>query len=84
MYIYIYIFVWWPQSMGTGRDPRSAPGPTIIIMIITISSSTVGFHNFNLRNFNLRVSNTNKLIVDVFVDTMSDFNVPGSRPRKTR
>ena len=45
---------------------------------------TVGFHNFNLRIFNLRVSNPNKLIVDVFVDTMSDFNVPGSRPKEIR
>ena len=27
----------------------------------------VGFHNFNLRIFNLRVSNPNKLIVDVFL-----------------
>ena len=27
---------------------------------------TVGFHNFNLRIFNLRVSNPNKFIVDVF------------------
>ena len=45
---------------------------------------TVGFHNFNLRIFDLRVSNPNKLIVDVFVDTMSDFDVPGSRPEKTR
>ena len=44
---------------------------------------TVGFHNFNLRSFNLRMSNPNKLIVDVFVDTMSDFNVPGSRPKTT-
>ena len=44
--------------------------------------ATVGFHNFNLRIFNLRVSNPNKLIVDVFFDTMSDFNVPGSRPSK--
>ena len=31
------------------------------------SNSTVGFHNFNLRIFNLRVSNPNKLIVDVFL-----------------
>ena len=45
---------------------------------------TIGFHNFNLRIFNVRVSNPNKFIVDVFVDTMSDFNVPGSRPKKTR
>ena len=44
--------------------------------------SAVGFHNFNLIIFNLRVSNPNKSIVDVFVDAMSDFNVPGSRPNK--
>ena len=44
--------------------------------------TTVGFHNLNLRIFNLRVSNPNKLIVDVFFDTISDFNVPGSRPKK--
>ena len=31
------------------------------------SAGTVGFHNFNLRIFNLRVSNPNKLIVDVFL-----------------
>ena len=51
---------------------------------LTVQYATVGFHNFNLRNFKLRVSNPNKLIVDVFVDTMSDFDVPGSRPKKTR
>ena len=31
--------------------------------------TTVGFHNFDLRMFNLRVSNPNKLVVDVFVLT---------------
>ena len=46
--------------------------------------ATVGFHNINLRIFNLRVSNPNNLIVDVFFDTMSDFKVPGSRPKTTR
>ena len=50
--------------------------------VIYYYSGTVGFHNYNLRIFNLKVSNPNKLIVDVFVDTMSDFNVPGSRPKK--
>ena len=45
---------------------------------------TVGFHNFNLRIFDMRVSNPNKLIVDDLFDTMSDFNVPGSRPETTR
>ena len=52
----------------------------IIIVMIISDAAAVGFHNFNLRIFNLRVSNPNKLIVGVFVDTMSDFNVPGSRP----
>ena len=55
-----------------------------IVRMSDIRYHTVGFHNFNLRIVNLRVSNPNKLIVDVFVDTMSDFNVPGSRPKKTR
>ena len=45
---------------------------TIIIMIIVmiimiIMISTPGFHNFNLRIFNLRVSNPNKFIVDAFL-----------------
>ena len=43
------------------------------------SQNSVGFQNVNLRIVNLRVSNPNKLIVDVFF-TMSDFNVPRSRP----
>ena len=51
--------------------------------LISFHYITVGFHDFNLRIFNLRVSNPNKLIVDVFVDTMSDFNVLGSRAKKT-
>ena len=46
--------------------------------------TAVCFHNFTLLIFNLRVSNPNTLIVDVFFDTMLDFNVPGSRPKKTR
>ena len=32
-----------------------------------VPQATVGFHNVNLRTFNLRVSNPNKLIVDVFL-----------------
>ena len=40
----------------------------IIITNMFISNHiTVGFHNLNLRIFNLRVSNPNKLIVDVFL-----------------
>ena len=43
--------------------------------------ATPGFHNFNLRILNLRIPNPNKLI-ECFFDTMSDFNVPESRPKK--
>ena len=42
--------------------------------------NTVGFHNLDLRIFNLRVSNPNDC--GCFFDTMSDFNVPRSRPKK--
>ena len=43
-------------------------------------SATVGFHNFNLRIFNLRVSNPNKLIVDVFLTRCRISMCQGSRP----
>ena len=55
-----------------------------MIQINDNDNATVGFHNFNLRIFNLKVTNPNQLIVDVSFETMSDFNVPGSRPKKTR
>ena len=54
----------------------------MMMMIIIIILFTVAFNNFNLRIVKLRVSNPDTLIVDVFVDTMSDFNVPGSWPKK--
>ena len=38
-----------------------------LIVIIAILCATPGFHNFNLRIFNLRVSNPHKLMVDVFL-----------------
>ena len=77
IYIYIYIYML--------PDPRAFDLPQASRSLISVGIyPTVGSHNFNLRIFNLRVSNPNKLIVDVFFDTMSDFNVPGSRPKKTR
>ena len=49
-----------PRGRGPGRRSGSAtsrgPAPT-----------TVGFHNFNLPIFNLRIPNPNKLIVYVFL-----------------
>ena len=43
---------------------------------------TVGFHNFNLRIFNLRVSNQNKLIVDVFLTRCRISLFQGLGPKK--
>ena len=43
---------------------------------------TVGFHNFNLRTFNLRVSNSNKLIVDVFLTRCRISMCQGLGPKK--
>ena len=46
-------------------------------------SSTVGFHKFNLRIFNLSLK-SEQINCGCFFGTMSGFNVPGSRPKKTR
>ena len=43
---------------------------------------TVGFHNFNLRIFNLRVSNPNKLIVEVFLTRCRISMCQGLGPKK--
>ena len=48
----------------------------------SVRSGTVDFHNFNLRILNLSLK-SEQINCGCFVDTMSDFNVPGSRPKKT-
>ena len=45
--------------------PERGPGGGWELYYVVLRCITLGFHNFNLRNFNLRVSNPNKLIVDV-------------------
>ena len=50
-----------PSSRG-----RPAPGAPGLVDVLEAQVRSV-FHNFNLRIFNLRVSNPNKFIVDVFV-----------------
>ena len=80
MWVYIYIlFEYFGTCIGVCEQTN-----TPVRVSSAAQSSAVGFHNFNLRTFNLRVSNPSKFIVDVFFDTMSDFNVPGSRPKKKR
>ena len=44
---------------------------------------TVFSNNFNLRIFKLSLK-SEQINCGCFFDTMSDFNVPGSRPKKTR
>ena len=46
------------------------------------SAATVGFHNFNLRIFNLRVSNPDKLFVDVFLTRCRISMCQGLGPKK--
>ena len=48
-----------------------------------ISCGTVGFHNFNLRIFDLSLK-SEQISCGCFFYTMSDFNVLGSRPKNAR
>ena len=85
LYIYIYIYIYThdvPYPLKAAEALEGVQGEQRPEEGLGGIFGAVGFHNFNLRIFNLRVSNPNKLIVDVFFDTMSHFNVPGSRPNK--
>ena len=76
MYVYIYIYIFfyvyihihdiyiytYPLYLpDQGKPPNFSARGFFVVRILT----TVGFHNFNLRIFNLRVSNPDKLIVDI-------------------
>ena len=54
----------------------------MLYIYIYIYIGTVGFHNFNLRIFNLRVSDPNKLIVDVFLTRCRISMCQGLGPKK--
>ena len=58
--------------MGGARSPQTQG-----------ACCTVGLHNFNLRIFNLRVSNPNKLIVDVFLTRCRIPMCQGLGPKNT-
>ena len=47
-----------------------------------LTNYTVGFHNFNLRILNLRVSNPNKSIADVFLTRCRISMCQGLGPKK--
>ena len=80
MYIYIYIHIYvvsiyirshlWGVQLLKHKERRR--------------TNAVGFHNFNLRIFNLRVSNPSKLIVDVFLTRCRISMCQSLGPKKTR
>ena len=45
-------------------------------------SNTVSFHNFKSQDFKLSVSNPKQQTCCLFVRTVSNFKLPGSRPQK--
>ena len=49
--------------------------------LLSGAHTTVGFHNFNLRIFNLNLK-SEQINCGCFFDTISDFKVPRSRPKK--
>ena len=61
MYIYIYIYI--AQTNQRQAPPRATS--RALAPPAHLCMHTVGFHNFNFRIYNLRVSNPNKSIVDV-------------------
>ena len=73
IYIYIYIYIYMCSTLVALPSPAT-PSKS--------DTSTVGFHNFNLRNFNLRVSNPNKLIVDAFLTRCRISMCQGLGPKK--
>ena len=71
---------WYRHEMYEVDRPPEAFGPTAWVRVLF--KVTVGFHNFNLRIFNLRVSNPNKLIVDVFLTRCRISMCQGLGPKK--
>ena len=55
---------------------------TTCVMLSYVHLITVGFHNFNLRIFNLRVSNPNKLILDICLTRCRISMCQGLGPKK--
>ena len=74
IHIYIYIYIHTHSYLFRGSHGLTAG---------LLSDGTVGFHNFNLRIFNLRVSNPNKLIVDVFLTRCRISMCQGLGPKNT-
>ena len=60
IYIYIYILVHIYYILNSNKVKMNNGDGTYAIFWRPSMCGTPGFHNFNLRTFNLRVSNPNK------------------------
>ena len=76
IYIYIYV-VYFVNVFCSASEPASSP-----FCLFAFWPPTVGFHNFNLRIFNLRVSNPSESIVDVFLTRCRISMCQGLGPKK--
>ena len=92
IYIYIYIYIYryiHTLSVCPCGDPWGTPLPIrndILLGPCTDpkgTNTTVGFHNLNLRTFDLRVSNPNKSIADVFLTRCRISMCQGLGPKNT-
>ena len=81
MYNYIHIYIYIYISYSNLDGVLSAVTP---VAAHPRARNTVGFHNYNLRIFNSRVSNPSKLIVDVFLTRCRISMCQGLGPTKTR
>ena len=97
-YIYIYIYIYiggggvglcFPHKSGSTGAPskrlsRQTRHSTSARLGLELSGKcpTVGFHNFNLRIFDSRVSNPEKLIVEVCLTRCRISMCQGSGPKK--
>ena len=75
--IYIYITHYFLDPSSDHSDVTS-----VRQRVMSLGIATVGFHNFNLQFFNLRVSNPNKFMVDVFLTRCRISMCQGLGPKK--
>ena len=81
---YDYIIAVTTKSQGWFcGGPAGLPTAQCELLLWFCSRPTVGFHNFNLRIYNLRVSNPNKLIAGVFLTRCRISMCQGLGPTKT-
>ena len=80
MFVYIYIYMEWALEGSVEVGQRGLHG--LGWDDNNDANTTVGFHNFNLRIVNMRVSNPNKLTVDVFLTRCRISMCQGLGPKK--